>query len=208
MIHIDLLKPSERRFQGAAGGKFLLVAGAGFLLLLSLLGAIHLWTSVESLRQELQRAESAWEDLQPRQARLLEIKKASEEMEKLINEAGEWASTRMEWSRILDHVQDVTSATTQITRMEIKDDLREPAAPPNTKKSPPPLRFFTMKLSVRIYDARAVMQAGMLISALRDYTIDGQTVFQSLELQNVQVGGHADVQSFVIDARGTERVLK
>jgi len=208
MIHIDLLKPSEHRFQGPASGKFLRVAGAGFLLLLGVLGATHVWTSLESLRQEFQRATATWEDLQPRQARVLEVQKTAEEMEKLINEAGEWASTRLEWSRILEQVQDVTSATTQITRMEIRDHLEEPAPPANQKTSPPPLRYFRMTLSGRIYGARAEEQVGMLISALREYTLDGQTVFQSLELQTWQEDRSAEAHSFVILTRGTERVLK
>jgi hypothetical protein len=208
MIHIDLLNPSEHRFQGPASGRFLLGAAAGTLLLLGALGAMHLLTSLDSLRQEWERSSAIWEELQPRQNRLQEVQKASQEMEKLINEAGEWASTRLDWSRILDHVQDVTSDTTQITRMEIRDHLEEPAAPADSKERPPPLRYFRMSLSGRIYGARGEEQVGMLISALRDFTMDDVPVFKTLELQTWQEDRSADAHSFVIVTRGTERVLE
>ncbi len=203
MIRMDLLKPSERRYQGPARGKFLLGAAAGAAVMIVILVAAYHFVSLGYARTDHGRTLSIWEGLEPRKKQLVKVQNVAAEMGELLDELNEWANSRLEWNRILNKVQMVIPEAVQLVRMEIRDHLEEPA------NAEAPRRFFRMTLSGVIFGAKAEEQVGALIASLRDINMDDQAIFKSLELRSWQEDGRGDqAHSFMIHAIGEERLLE
>lgn len=206
-VRIDLLKASERRYQGPVSGKFI-----GFITVLVILATIILVASYLAFtglmqRRQLSWSKDAWSSLEPRYKRMLEIKEKTEHISSLQDDLKSWHENRLDWHILLDKIRDRVPPNVQVKSLSIQDSLKTEGDKVEAGERLDASRQFKMGLKGVSHGENGEAAVIELISELRNLKHE-DNIFQTVSLNSMQrEKTDGDTRSFTISGTGRERDL-
>jgi hypothetical protein len=121
---VNLIKKSERRYQGAVSRKFLLVSlvlTPAFLV--AILGGVKL-IQYTSVRKELASSEELWATKKPRLDLFYQEQSRLQENEKMLAMVVAWEASQVELVELFGDLQRKVPVTVQLTRASLKGEVK------------------------------------------------------------------------------------
>ena len=205
---IDLLKPTERRYQGPVSGRF--IAFVSLLLILATTTLVVSYLIFTGLLQERQRvwAKESWAVMEPRYNTLIETRQILREVERLQTELDQWNAVRISWSYVLDEIRDITPANIQFTSIDFRDNLVPREEKPKPGKRVRLAREVELGISGNSHGPSSESLVIEFIAEMRQIGTTNK-VFEVVTLNSMQrVSATENVRSFVITGLGRERELE
>ena len=208
---IDLLKESERRYEGPVSTRFLLVTGAGFgLSVIALVVAYFIFQGM-IIRAQLERYRASWEQMEPRYIEITALRDMVQEAERIRQELEGWVRSGESWHRILLHIQREIPPSIQLVRLDGRDPVEAPTRPQRGEATPDPVRRTQILLSGRVVGAGGEGQVTRFIRALLDTDDEKAPSFRTASLVSMQRDRREPdrmVNIFDIDITGHPRSLQ
>jgi len=207
-MRIDLLKNSEKRYQGPVSGRFI-----GFLSIFSLLATVlliasYVLFSMYLRKGQLEWARDSWDFLEPRYKNLIEIRKSTAEIENLLEELKGWSNSSLPASDLLSEFQLINPDTIQFLRLNLRDSIREPKGAPPEGEKVAAYRICRLSISGLSHGNQSESAVIDLIADLRQIA-DTNTFFNTVTLNAMQKEEvSATTRSFSISAEGSSREMK
>jgi hypothetical protein len=205
---INLLKPSERRYQGPVSGKFIAFTSIFLALATIILISSYLLFTMYIQKGQLKWARESLAYLEPSYKNLVAVRNSTSEIDNLLKELSGWSHSSLEAERILDEIQEVVPEDVQLTNLSLRYAIGEPKTPPKEGEVVAAFRLLRMGLGGLSHGDTSESAVIDLISDLRG--LGGtNAVFGTVTLNSMQkdrISG--DARSFSISAEGTERELK
>jgi len=164
---INLLKPTERRYQGPVSGKFIAFATIFLALSTIILLSSYLLFTMYIQKGQLKWARDSWAFLEPTYKNLVAVRNSSSEIDTLLQELSGWSSSSLEAETILDEIQAVVPKDVQLTNMSLRYSLGEPKTPPKEGEVVAAFRLLRMGLGVLSHGETSESAVIDLISDLR-----------------------------------------
>lgn len=206
---MDFLLDSEKRYQGAVSGRFIVLATSGTILAIGVLISLYLTMKYFYLKSEIQTLTARSDTLRPRAERVQRMQQQTGHLRRLQDELVGWGDGRPEWGRVLRQIQQATPENVQFLQMDIRDSLTAPRPP--GEAVPKPRRTVRVRISGFVEDAQADAVVSGFIHALRLIGPPGRgRDFSAVTLLNIQAEttGPRPTSRFEIEATGPERLLK
>ncbi len=201
-VRVNLLKASERRYQGPVSGRFIVFLVVFTTLAATLLFGYHLIYTGYQRRAQLERARDFWSKLEPRHEEVMAIRARSSEINKLHEELNVWERSRTDWARLLDTLQSITPATVQMTNLSASDAVVDRV---DSDENPDPFRILRLSVNGRSLGQTSESVVIRLINSMRDMELD-ERVFESVTLNSMQSDRTTpNARTFAVSARGEER---
>lgn len=207
-VRIDLLKPSERRYQGPVSGRFIAFITILFVLASILLIVSYMIFTGLIQKQQLAQSKESWSVMEPRYKNLLAIQETTEHITALQEELKTWRKSGIDWHIVLERMRKLVPENIQITRMSIEDELEELDDELEAGKRSQAHRRFLMRIRGVSHGRNSESEVIDFISNLRsvEYT---NTVFQSVTLNSMQKEQATEnAKSFEISCKGKKRNLQ
>lgn len=201
-IRVNLLKASERRYQGPVSGRFIGFVVIFTTLAASILFGYHLIYTGHQRRAELERARDFWSKLEPRHKEVLEIRSRSSDINKLHEELSVWEHSRTDWAALLTELQRATPATVQLTNLSASDAVVDRV---DSDEKPDPYRILRLSINGRSLGQTSESVVIRFINSMRELELDKE-VFDTVTLNSMQSDrAMPNARTFAISARGEER---
>lgn len=211
MYAIDMLKESERRYEGPVSTRFLVFTGIGAgLTALGLVAAYFLFVSL-ALRTSLERSQRTWQQLEPRYRELSALQQTLRDVERSAEEIEGWSRSGEQWSRKLLHLQRLMPPSIQLVRLEARDQIELPARPQPGQPMPDPIRRAHIYITGRITGAAGEDEITRLIDALLQPADPDAPRFRNaglVAMQRDRREREAIVNLFDVDISGYPREIK
>jgi hypothetical protein len=207
-VSINLMEPSERRYQGPVSGRFLMFTTVGTVLAAVFLSiAVQMYDN-RSLTGQLNDRRQRWSEREPRYKAVLSMRNDTAALAKILGELNGWQSARLEWHKGLRLAQRHVGSGIQLTTLDLRDPLTEPPVPAGGTAEKQPYCQFTLLISGRSSGENPETAVVRFIQALRDSPAPVR-LFRDLTLQSIQkdVEGPSS-RVFSIKGVGMERELK
>jgi hypothetical protein len=132
-LRVNLLKSSERRYQGPVSLRFLIRVGGISVVVLALLFGIMAIQRQFMLSHRLKSAKEEWSRLGPRYEEITKRQVVVGNYKALLDELGKWGMTNGNWHEMLLEMQKIVPANVQVQRMTV-DTTWEFIKPEKKKK--------------------------------------------------------------------------
>lgn len=207
-MRIDLLKNSEKRYQGPVSGRFI-----GFLSIFSVLATVLLIASYALFamylrKGQLEWARDSWEFLEPRYKNLIEVRNSTAEIENLLEELKGWSKSSLPTSGLLNEFQLRNPDNIQFLRLNLRDNMREPKEAPAEGEKIAAYRVCRLGINGLSHGDQSESAVIDLIADLRRIG-DTNSFFSTVTLNAMQKEDmSATTRSFSISAEGRNREMK
>lgn len=123
-LHIDFIYENERRSASLITFKFVLGLSGIVIPLVALAFATFAVLRYHQLKSELDGVEFYWNTLEPEYLEAQQIRAELEAVRAIDAEFERWRNARMGWAKPLEAVREVVPPSIQLTRLQIRDDLK------------------------------------------------------------------------------------
>lgn len=121
---VNLLKKSERRYQGAVSRRFMLVSIVVTpILFIAILSGVKL-IQYGGVKADLKSSEEIWDALEPRLAAARSQQKGLNTNRQVIELIRGWQSTRISMEALMLDIQEAIPENVQLTRVSIRSELK------------------------------------------------------------------------------------
>lgn len=183
---INLLKDSEQRYEGPVSTRFLVFAGAGFVMVaVSLLIAYVIFLGLV-LHANLERSRQTWRNMEPRYNELTELENSFQLASRMEEELRGWERSRTEWHRILLHIQREIPSSIQLVKLEGRDRIEKPAQPQKGESMPDPVSRLQLFLTGRVTGPAGEEEVTRFIRSLLEPTDEQAPSFRTASLVSIQ----------------------
>lgn len=205
---IDLLKNSEKRYQGPVSGRFIGFLSIFLLLATVLLTASYALFTMYLRKGQLDWARDSWKFLEPRYNNLIEVRNSNSEIDDLLKELKGWNTSALPTTDLLEEFQRITPENIQFTRLNLRDDMREPKGAPPEGEKIAAYRICRVGISGLSHGSKSESAVIDFISDLHRAG-DTDAFFSAVTLNAMQKEDmSATIRSFSISAEGKHRDLK
>ncbi|MCF7847919.1 MAG: hypothetical protein K9M45_03635 [Kiritimatiellales bacterium] len=119
---VNLIRKAELRYQGAVGGRFLLVCFVVTpIILIAMLSGIKLMQYSE-VQSSLKSNQQLWSELKPKLAQFHKEKRGYEANRKALVLIDAWKGSQISWDEMFGKIQERIPVTIQATRLSIRSE--------------------------------------------------------------------------------------
>ncbi len=208
IIRIDLLRESEKRYQGIVSIRFAVRAGIITALCIASLVVYSMFNSFTSLRSKLNDAKTEWDKMSGQYTEATNMAAKVKELQVVLQEVQRWNDTRISWADALAILQDYVPTNIQFTRIEVNDKFKLPAV--RTKESSfRKVDFFISGISHAKLQAEQTADIEKLKEIMKFHN-NLTNVFEKVELEasNRSTEEDKDYLIFTIHGTGLERPIQ
>ena len=208
-IRIDLLRDSDRRYQGPVSKLFIMITSAVTVVIALVAMDMYYMFDVSLLERNIQTAQGVADEIQPRYKELGELQASSVKQSKVIDELEGWKNNRIAWHPILVEIRTLTPDTIQLIRVENRDLLLEEKIKKDGVNVKVPYQEFKLHVSGKAYGDDGESTVVNFVQAFSDSDVL-RTSIKAATLQSVRRDQKDDTVSrlFDIDASGFKRILE
>lgn len=219
-LRVNLIQPTELRYQGAVSRSFLLRATLITLASLAGIAAMLFILQMNATRQTLTRSRERWLQIEPVFKNIQAMQEELVHDRALQKELGGWSRSRLDWYLPLLEIQRLVPSNIQLIRMNVWSSLaldKSKKLPAKAAAEPEIMPVRTFKVGI---DGRAVGEAGneavvQFVSTIKEAGWLSN-VFETVNLQGVRreversskTEGAIPSWEFSIEAMCAPRVMK